>query len=759
MIGFEHPLALILALTSISGLYTAYQAEDRYSAVVGSTRFTLILLLALAVAGPQIQMSQQRMENPHLNLLKDNSRSTQFMKQENIQFSDIQTETEIIASGNNSEIKNNILRNLKPSKAYLVMSDLQTDQDLTQVVKEAQKKNATISFIKPEMQEEHAVTIKGPSRTVPGANNSYTVKISSTNDKKVPLTVTADGTAIYSGKKHNYTFSRTFNSRGYHKIKASIQVNDQKKINNAYYKTVEVTKKPEILVIGEKKEGLHNTLSQFFKLDYVSEVPEDLSSYDAVFAKQEFNEKELIPYITKGKGLVYTGEYNRPYSILPVKKVPGADNNNKGARIILAVDTSYSLFSDREQTAETVAGSFVKILGRNNPSSKVAILNYGLGNEGYDPRIVRNPGQAAFLGLTYQNDRQRLMSRIASLEGTAGAIQSYGLRGAKELAQKKEGETAIVMITDGKFEDITKATNSNIKITAEQDKAKMKEVAESLDSSKHPLYFVTIGDAADTSFLSELTSRTHIRSFEYLKSGGRFSIMAGGGNSGVGTVQTINNQHFITESLNPNSRVTGTDSVKVRPSGNLLLATQDGDPVLTTWRYGLGRVAAFSADNKNLAGLMREDPSAFIRAFSWAVGDVSREGRWVSVSSARRGESRPEVEASYSIEGLNRGVGGTYSAKLSPAGLGFHSFHGVPYSYNYNPELQEVGYDSRIESIAGKTGGEVYSVGEKAEIVRDLKEFSSEKVVRRVSLTPYLLALALLVFLGEVGFRKLKGRK
>ncbi|QKQ98454.1 VWA domain-containing protein [Candidatus Nanohaloarchaea archaeon] len=759
MIGFEQPLALVLVALSITGLYTIYTASDKYPKILGATRFAVILLLALAVAGPQIQMSQQRMENPHLNLLKDNSRSTQFMKQENIQFSDIQTETEIIASGNSSEIKNNILRNLEPNKAYLVMSDLQTNEDLTQVVKEAQKKNATVSFIKPEMQEEHAVTIRGPSRTVPGANNRFTVKVSSTAESPVSVEVMVDGETVKEGEiSGNWSFTRQFESKGYHKIKAVLKANDRENANNAYYKTVEVTEKPKILVIGESSP-LQSDLQQYFKLEHVSEVPEDLSSYDAVFAKQEFNEKELIPYITKGKGLVYTGEYNMPYSILPVRKVPGADNENKGARIILAVDTSYSLFSDREQTAETVAGSFVKILGRNNPSSKVAILNYGLGNEGYDPRIVRNPGQPAFLGLTYQNDRQRLMSRIASLEGTAGAIQSYGLRGAKELAQRKEGETAIVMITDGKFEDITKATNSNIKITAEQDKAKMKEVAESLDSSKHPLYFVTIGDAADTSFLSELTSRTHIRSFEYLKSGGRFSIMAGGGNSGVGTVQSINNQHFITEGLNTNSRVTGTDSVKVRPSGNLLLATQDGDPVLTTWRYGLGRVAAFSADNKNLAGLMREDPSAVIRTFSWAVGDVSREGRWVSVSSARRGESRPEVEASYSIEGLTRDAGGTYSDRLDPEGLGFHSFHGVPYSYNYNPELQEVGYDSRIDSIARKTGGEVYSVGKKDKIVSDLRSFSSEKVVRKTSLTPYLLVLALVVFLGEVGFRKFKGRR
>lgn len=759
MITFEHTLGLILVLISFTGIYAAYKAEERYGEVLGLTRFLLLFLLALAVAGPQIQMAQERMRTPELNILEDNSRSTQFMQDSSVSFQEIQTNRNIIASGNSSEMKNSMLNSIQQDAAYLVVSDLQTDEDMNEVIRKANRNNASISFLKPEMASEHAVTVEGPTQTVPGANNQYTVKLSSTKGGSVPVEVRVDGNVIHSDRiTGTYNFTRKFESKGYHRIQASIDVKDQEKSNNAYYKAVEVTEKPEILVIGQSS-SLGTDLSEYFRLEYTSSVPDDLSDYDAVLLKEDVPEENLIEYVSQGGGLVYTGEYGNSYETLPVRKVPGSDNENKGVKVILAVDTSYSLFNERERTAESVAGSFVSILGRNNPSSQVSVLNYGLGPDGYDPRIVRNSGEPAFLGLTYQDDRDRLMNRIASLDGTAGAIQSYGLRGAKELAQRSDGKTAIVMITDGKFEDITEATSNDIKITAEEDKQLMEDVAFTLDDSENPLYFVTIGDEADTSFLNGITPRTHIRSFEYLSNGGKFEIMAGGGTSGVGTVTTVNNQHFITEGMRPNSRVTGTDPVNVRPSGNLLLATQDGDPVLTTWRYGIGRVASFSADTKDLSGLMRGNPSSVVRTFSWSVGEIDREGRWIKVSSTRVGGQKPEVEASYSIEGLTRDADGTYSKTLDPEGLGFHEFSEVPYSYNYNSEIEDIGYDSRIEEIASETGGQVYTPSQKNQIVQDLQTFSDEKVVRRTSLTPYLLIAALIVFLGEVGFRKMKGRK
>ena len=756
--GMENLLALALALTSLTGLYTVYTADEKYQAVLGASRFFILLFISLAVAGPQMNMSQERMQNAEITVLQDNSRSTQFMDYEGLELENVEVNREVIASGNSSKVKAAFERNLESDNAYLVVSDLQTDEDLGPTIDKYVQQNSSISFLKPEISAESSVTIEGPEKTVPGAENRYTVKIHSTRDETVPATVTVDEETVYEGEiGDNYTFIRQFESRGRYRVKASIDASDQVEENNRFFKTVEVTEKPDVLVVGQSS-GLESDVRQYFDITVESDLPQDLSTYDSVVLKKDVSEEQLIPYVSEGNGLVYTGDYSNSYDVLPVRKVPGSDNSNEGVRVVLAVDTSYSLFSDYSQTARDVTASFVSVLGQNNPSSEVSVINYGMGPRGsFNPRIMRNSGEPAFLPLTYSDDRQQLMDRIAALNQVPAAIQSRGLKGAKELAERSDERTAVVMITDGKFEDVE--YQGETVITEEQDRQDIRQTARSMDQSQNPLYFVTIGDQSEGQFLRQLTSNQNVRSFEYLQGGGQFDIMAGGDNSGVATLQTVNNQHFITRGGVSDSRVVGQDSVRVRSAGNLLLSTQNGDPVLSTWRYGLGRVAAFSADNENLAGLMRNSPSTVIRSLSWTVGEKDREGDWISISSARKGDSRPEVEASYSIEGLSRTAEGTYSTELETGSTGFHTFEGATYSVNYNSELQEIGYSDSIEDIAEETGGNVYGPDEKAEIVDDLQRFSSEKVVEKTSLTPYFLAATLIVFLVEVGFRKFKGRK
>jgi len=43
----------------------------------------------------------------------------------------------------------------------------------------------------------------------------------------------------------------------------------------------------------------------------------------------------------------------------------------------------------------------------------------------------------------------------------------------------------------------------------------------------------------------------------------------------------------------------GYNVTKLKPTADLLLATERGDPLLATWRFGLGRVAAFTSDAKS----------------------------------------------------------------------------------------------------------------------------------------------------------------
>lgn len=46
----------------------------------------------------------------------------------------------------------------------------------------------------------------------------------------------------------------------------------------------------------------------------------------------------------------------------------------------------------------------------------------------------------------------------------------------------------------------------------------------------------------------------------------------------------------------------GYNITKLKPTADLILATEKGDPLLATWQYGLGRVAAFTSDAKSRWG-------------------------------------------------------------------------------------------------------------------------------------------------------------
>jgi len=81
------------------------------------------------------------------------------------------------------------------------------------------------------------------------------------------------------------------------------------------------------------------------------------------------------------------------------------------------------------------------------------------------------------------------------------------------------------------------------------------------------------------------------------------------------------------------------------------------------------------------------------------------------------------------------------------------------YAYNYPGEYQQVGYNDRMKEIVRDTGGQAYSPNETEELKQDIKSFSQKKVVKRQELGSFLIAAALLVFLAEVGYRKVKGKK
>ena len=89
----------------------------------------------------------------------------------------------------------------------------------------------------------------------------------------------------------------------------------------------------------------------------------------------------------------------------------------------------------------------------------------------------------------------------------------------------------------------------------------------------------------------------------------------------------LNANHFITEDFEPKATIYGFNQVVPKTTGRLLVTTSTGEPVLTIWRLGLGRVASWATDDgSNWAGetLGKYNSRLHSRVFNWAIGDPDR---------------------------------------------------------------------------------------------------------------------------------------
>lgn len=732
-VGLEHPILLGLLALIIPVLLIGIRQDKGFKKFITATKAVSICLIVLAAASPFIQVEEQLNKDPELTMLVDNSRSAELIEESEIKFEDVKLDTKVIASGNQSNLNQGIIRNLQKNTAYLVLSDLQSSESLQPAVDRARQINATLNILKPEMDEDASISLSGPESTVPDAENVYTVRTYSTADGEKPKPeLRLDGEKVDLEKKspNRYIFEKNFQEKGRHTLEARISTEDRFNSNNRFYKTVKVAEKPKILIIGSKG-ALESRLSEFYKLEYRNELPNDLSDYYAVISKEKIDDEEVADYVARGNGLITTGEIKEDNTILPIE-LSESDQDSKGAKIMLVIDISTSTGSDGSvKKSKKIAYSLAEKLPFNNKLGAVAY------NQKSYPLSEPKP---------LATNRADLKTKISRLETGKNSFHHVGLEAAKE---QMGSEGNIIMITDGKL------TTYGLKQDTDR---KSKRIASSLDPR---LITVGVGEGKNEAFLRDLASRGD-GIYMDAKQSGRLNFMfkAGGAQQRTGRLVKVNRYHFITDGLPKlNTRTADYESVKPKPGADLLVTSTGGKPFLTTWRYGLGRVASFSGGTADLGTTVSTDPRLVTRSVSWAVGQPERKkDKWLRIKDGREDEN-VQVRASYKTGDLKRQGEELYTKEISPESAGFHRFQDKVFGYSYNPEIEQIGYNSENQFLATKTGGKVFGAEEKEKIKDTVKNFNNRKVTEKKSLSAYLLLAALIVFLAEVGYRKRKGKK
>jgi len=776
---FEKPLMFYLIIPSIILIFlsmiskkaqhdlkpSAKRKQKRLRKFIFSYRLLIFILLIVALATPIIKIEKTVGGENYLKVLIDNSSSMELFDLKN-QYELINTlkelvNTEVTVIGQNKRprLGDDILNNLKPGENILLLTDGNAyyGPELGDVAVQAQKINATLNALELQAKEEdYGISIIGPSRTIADVDTDLTLKVhSAVSQKAVTAGLFIDDKLIFSEKIiGEKTFTYKF-EEGSHTIMAKIDENDYFSENNEYFKTLSTVKKPQILIVSQQKTPLEELLEEIYEVKVISSLPADISSYNAIIindlnadliSTDDIN--RISEQLMEENGILFVGGKNsfdrggykdqQLESILPVF-VSSASKKEGEINVVLAIDISGSAGykygkGERIDTEKGLAISALRDLGFDNRIGAIAFnhLSY----------LVAD--------LDYKLNQEDLEEKIASLKTFGGTRVELGLLHSIQMLQNAQGSKNIILISDG------------VSFFPP-----MKSAAEDAASKGIKIYPVAIGSELARAHLQELAKITNgiyftseeVSSLKLLF-GDPEDIQT---EASQFSISVLNKAHFITRTLNPTAQITGYNQVVPKDTAQLLVTTSQGAPILTVWRYGLGRVAALSTDDGNFyaSQLMNKENSAMIiRTVNWLIGNpMKNEKEYVYTKDTTVGEpttitikSRTEPETDLPIYSKGKNI---YLAEYTPRKTGIIELFGAKLASNYPQEYKNTGLNSELVQIIEATGGQIYSNNDAEKIAKQVKSKTQRtKIINEKITWPFLL-LAALLFLMDITTRRM----
>ena len=746
------------------------------SKMVCLTRFTIALLLILALAQPYSPVNMFGGGSSGLSILEDNSSSYNVfgprLGQVNYNLLKGQGNIDYLDFGEElvSNVGDSIIESMRDGKNVLLLSDgnINFGEEWGKVEEFAIIENLSVSTIRRGIEHsDHGVTIVGPDKIGPNTEATFTVQVSGTDGSSKSVELDVDGKVVLTGQAGELEYVAKFGD-GYHKLTARLLENDYFNENNVYYKSVKVVEKSKILLYGGEGTPLYRSLSKLYNIDVGT--PYNLYRYHTVIIDNkdasEFSDrvKDLEDYVEEGNGLVVVGGRNSfdsgSYSgtnfedLLPVK-VSGSEKKEGNVNVVILIDISTSTsnefgLSTAADVAKGLAIGTVDNIADNNNLGVVAFNTEGITVEE--------------LGLLGDKDRDQVKRVISSLNAVGATNIGAGILHSIDMLKKESGGKNIILISDGQTQGDWRAA---------------REVAMNAGVK---IYSVAVGTGANSELLKGVacTPEANCKIGDDSYVGGEFywgtqshqlSFVFGDpdGNSGSESKTKIfKANHFITEDLILDAEVLGTNQVLPKNSADLLITTSNGEPVLTVWRRGLGRVAVLSTDNGNSWGgglYMGTNSRVISRTVNWAAGDPERKKEFFfSIQNPRVEEETEIVIKGGSVPTgdikFSRKSDGTYAATIIPGEAGFFDFDEEEYSVNYNSEFNDIGMNENLINLVESTGGHVF---EDSENILDVLDYLKEKknittVEKELFIWP-LLSLAMIIFILDVWFRTVSERK
>jgi hypothetical protein len=758
------PLVLLLGIILIRS-----RAKARLFA---ASRLLVFCLIIAAAANPYfVEVHTVSSQKPSITILDDRTGSMGIFDP------DVATRVESYVdaplrtfSGDATPLGDKIVQYALPGSTLLLVSDgySNSGRALEDALALARASNTTTFALSLTPQRDDVgVEISGTNTAVLAGDYPFKVLVRSSRGYQGPISVFADDKLIYSdtivaNNSASIKISHSFLVTGNHILRATIAPDGQP-INDNYQKAVYVVPKPQVLLISSGNSPLATDLNDLYKLTLVSELPDQLEGYKAVVLDDIRYNSLLSPlqsYVREGGGLVVVGgedaydhgNYRNSSleEILPVRSVPSIFEGGK--TLIFVMDISFSLLTTR--TADgTPLLDYEKALAVELLKSphfqdyKVGLVVFG--SKAYD---VQDPVP---LSRAESVLRERIMSLAPT--GTENSYLDSGLQLAWDMLNVSGGQGELVILSDGNLYNYPEVVARSIDLLRQMNITSRLVQVQAFPGATGRFDYLAAQTGSDFSAFVYPDSLTTTMQEPPAGTTPEESSLSGY------AVNVVNKNHYITADLNLNATITGFNDVTPRAGAQRLAALPDGKPVLTVWRYGLGRVAAVTVDDGSAwAGELYASPSSQLisSTVNWAVGDprpqddrVEADDGWqgtplsVTISS----NARPSFpQADVEKVGDNR-----YVATFMPNSTGIYYIGNYGLAVNYPLEYRDIGYNPDFSRMIMASGGKVFSEAEaRQSLVVEAGRVSQRTVQERISRRDILLLLALLIFLTEIIYRK-----
>ena len=373
--------------------------------------------------------------------------------------------------------------------------------------------------------------------------------------------------------------------------------------NNQASTVVQSRGKSRILLLSDKPELSHYLVDALNQEDVVIDVRPssgapndfaDLQSYDLVIIDNvpatdlsTAQMKLLASYVRDfGGGLIMLGGdkafglggyFRTPIEdILPVRCDFQKDKDNPSLGLLLVLDRSGSMTGPKIEMTKAAAKAAVELL---SPQDYIGVIAYD--SEAF---WVSELASAA--------DKGAVEDKIAGIQAGGGTNMAPGMEMAYEALSSSPAKIKhVVLMTDGlsvpgPFYELTtkmagdQITVSTVGVGSDADQNLLQQVAQwgngrfyfTDDPQNIPQIFARETMTASKSTLEETPFQAKlVRPADFL--------------AGV----PLETAPFLL----------GQVLVKVKPTAELWMVSERGDPLLATWRYGLGQSAAFTSDARN----------------------------------------------------------------------------------------------------------------------------------------------------------------